>query len=469
MESPLVRSAAGLWLFNEGCGGRITDLSGNGLHLDGTGHAPTWGKGKFGLTPSFAQASAQYYQVPASSRSALGDIEFTFALWAQYLSGGTNPALFGKRTGTLEHQFTVNSTNRVPTFTVGTSGGNVGVSGSAFTSGADFFVAVTRTKTPNQITIQQNMGAIVTSSLSASTLIATNASSLQFGNLGILNTTTTWNGLIHWAGFWKRALSQAELGSLYRDPFSCVRVPAQRRLAVVTKVVSSSTSVSVSFAGAGKSNRATSSSGSSAVNLAGLSSQVRDIHTAAVTAVALTGLASETALRIYSASAIGRVNLSGLASEGTSKAYPVSASSVLRFAVASGSSTYLGRFVRGQTVLFSLFPVSALDSVPTLTLSDDLTSTPIATALAPITSKNPLSFALPVQLGSNLSLGTLRLTFVYTVGGVTLTQVGTFDLIDGGDSGGRVISLCGYTRPNARYLLAQLDSGRLVQGKNPRV
>jgi hypothetical protein len=49
------------------------------------------------------------------------------------------------------------------------------------------------------------------------------------------------------------------------------------------------------------------------------------------------------------------------------------------------------------------------------------------------------------------------------------TASDTFDLIAGGDEGGAVVSMFAIDRPEARYVVGQLASGKLVQGRNPRL
>jgi hypothetical protein len=57
--------------------------------------------------------------------------------------------------------------------------------------------------------------------------------------------------------------------------------------------------------------------------------------------------------------------------------------------------------------------------------------------------------------------------FYFTLAGVAYSASGSFDVVAGGDSGGRVMSLHSVDRPEARGLIAQVSSGRLVLGSNP--
>lgn len=52
--------------------------------------------------------------------------------------------------------------------------------------------------------------------------------------------------------------------------------------------------------------------------------------------------------------------------------------------------------------------------------------------------------------------------------GVAHSRAGSFTLLPGGSSDGAVIAMAYVQRPDARYLVWQTDSGRLVRGRNPR-
>ena len=169
----------------------------------------------------------------------------------------------------------------------------------------------------------------------------------------------------------------------------------------------------------------------------------------------------------HNVSATGHVNLSGSATKNRIASASALTNFLLHSYGSSGSLPGGSRFVRGMTVQIEPILPSLPDSCPTVTIANQTTSTTIGTFLVPFRGNG--IFRLPYHLGPLLFLGTFTLTFQWTVNGTPYSQVQTFTLVDGGDSGGRVISLYSYTRPDATYLLAQLDSGRLVQGRNPRV
>lgn len=67
------------------------------------------------------------------------------------------------------------------------------------------------------------------------------------------------------------------------------------------------------------------------------------------------------------------------------------------------------------------------------------------------------------------ALGTYRLSFSWVQDGQLVTSDHEIDLVAGGDSGGNIIALYHYRRPEGSYCVAQLSTGRLVQGRNPHL
>jgi len=83
---PLARGLVGCWLFNEGGGNIVYDLSGHGNHgtLGGgtAGYRPTWVAGKFGSALDF-DGTDDYIRIsPSDSLDALSDM--TFIAWLKF-------------------------------------------------------------------------------------------------------------------------------------------------------------------------------------------------------------------------------------------------------------------------------------------------------------------------------------------------------------------------------------------------
>jgi hypothetical protein len=114
--------------------------------------------------------------------------------------------------------------------------------------------------------------------------------------------------------------------------------------------------------------------------------------------------------------------------------------------------------------------VSMADNPPMATVTDPNNALfgIFALPYAPIAG-TAFNYALPVILPGGAALGTYQVAITYTIAGTPGTATSSFDVVAGGDSGGSVISLYAYDRPEARFVLAQLSSGKLVQGRNPHL
>ena len=127
----------------------------------------------------------------------------------------------------------------------------------------------------------------------------------------------------------------------------------------------------------------------------------------------------------------------------------------------------MSRYQRGSVVLLAVNPASKTDRLPVATIT-----TPSGTTLAVVPiplspGSGPLTYVARFRLPAGLALGTYGVSISYAIAGTQTTSSASFDLAPGGDSGGEIISMFGYDRPEGRYVLAQLGSGRLVQGLNP--
>ena len=134
----------------------------------------------------------------------------------------------------------------------------------------------------------------------------------------------------------------------------------------------------------------------------------------------------------------------------------------------------LGRFQAGQFLTLAVNTTDAghvpalPDSAPVMTITDS-GSAVIATAKVPLDPLLPFTFGMRIFLGLEFALGTYTVGYAWTVNGSGVSVSDTFDLIAGGDAGGRIIAMYGYDRPEAKYVVTQLTSGNVVQGRNPRL
>lgn len=133
----------------------------------------------------------------------------------------------------------------------------------------------------------------------------------------------------------------------------------------------------------------------------------------------------------------------------------------------------LGRFQLGQSVPLSLSVVNSggspvwPDAAPTATITDS-GSHVIAEFKMAMTGASYV-FSADEFLGLDYTLGTYSLSYQWFVGGSSVSASDSFDVAPGGDAGGRVISMYAYSRPEASYVVGQLSSGNIVQGRNPRL
>lgn len=131
------------------------------------------------------------------------------------------------------------------------------------------------------------------------------------------------------------------------------------------------------------------------------------------------------------------------------------------------------RYQRGQYVPLTTTVSDGLTLEPPVCVVTDPNNAMFGYFLLPYVGLNPNGapiYSYPMFLAGGAALGTytVTITFATTIGGsATVDQ--TFDVVAGGDSGGQVISLYSYDRPEASFVLAQLSSGKLVQGRNPHL
>jgi hypothetical protein len=137
----------------------------------------------------------------------------------------------------------------------------------------------------------------------------------------------------------------------------------------------------------------------------------------------------------------------------------------------------LGRFQKGDRVPLRVAPVDGAgnavepDAAPTATVRDP-GGDPVLTRPLPLVERGVIAFGMGLFLGVNFAtLGTYSVAYAwdYGEGAGQGAASDTFELIAGGDEGGAVVSMAHIDRPEAGYVVAQLASGKLVQGRDPRL
>jgi hypothetical protein len=122
----------------------------------------------------------------------------------------------------------------------------------------------------------------------------------------------------------------------------------------------------------------------------------------------------------------------------------------------------LGRFRPGDVVPLAFSLAARPDYNPIASV------TPSGAAANPF-SRDGINFLWPLLLDGRFTFGTFIVTCSYSIGGISGITQSSFEVVPGGDVGGRVISLFSYERPKRKYVLAQLQAGSLVQGSNPHL
>lgn len=137
---------------------------------------------------------------------------------------------------------------------------------------------------------------------------------------------------------------------------------------------------------------------------------------------------------------------------------------------------YIGSYQLGDRL-----PVSVLcqdgDGLPTLPDAAPHVSFyksaggPVMTAAVPPADERAARglFASSVHLDERFAAGSYVAEYSYTLSGSAVVSTDVFTVLPNGDPGGSVIAVYHYHRPHAVFLVQQLDTGRLVKGRNPSV
>lgn len=136
---------------------------------------------------------------------------------------------------------------------------------------------------------------------------------------------------------------------------------------------------------------------------------------------------------------------------------------------------FLGRYFQGQTIDLRV-------------QARDVNGTPAAVAAAPVVKvwrgatlllNAPMPvldryqvtglFHLPLFLGGAYTAGNYQVVYYYVAGSRRGVEVDGFEVTPGGHGDGDVISMYFLDRPDARFLVQKLTSGKIIQGRNPTV
>lgn len=224
---PLARGLVGVWLINQGGGNTLFNLLGTGGDLSGV-NGPVTVSGFFGSGASnFLTGLNQYY---SAGRAVVTSLPITISCWFNQndtsvlsriinLSGVTNGAVIG---------LSLDSSGRLRAEHIADSGtgsfassANGSVVAGNWNSGVGVFTSSTKRDVYLNGVFRQT---------DATSIGTTTVSDTVAGAVKVLNTITNFDrGRVDHILIWNRALSAAEIGWLYVQPFAFLTQPAPKR------------------------------------------------------------------------------------------------------------------------------------------------------------------------------------------------------------------------------------------------
>ncbi len=205
---PLARGLVGYWLFNEGSGNKVFDLSGNGNEGTITGTAPSWYGGKFGFVVMLP--GTDEYITVTDFPGILGG--FSISMWIKQNAYVDGCGLLDANGGT-DYLFGYFKGNKVR-FYVG------GFTQFVESSKTDFNTDLNWRHiagTYDGATIRLYINGVIHGTTKASA-VGSSGAETSF-EIGVYNLTTYFDGFIDIPSFYKRALSAPEIALIYRKPF----------------------------------------------------------------------------------------------------------------------------------------------------------------------------------------------------------------------------------------------------------
>jgi len=225
---PLARGIVGYWLFNEGAGGKVYDLSGNSNY--GTLYGDTaWAAGKFGSCLSFDRSGD--YIDSGTGIDMAGWTGLTILAWLNYngSSGNEHTIVSNWASGANKAQVLLRiepSDHSIEAYALEDSDSQIGGSflDVSITPNTWKHVVMTWDTTNG---IQMHIDTIKSSTTYASSapMDSDSSGNLQIG-VSPHATGDYFGGLIDHVIIFNRALSASEIAWLYREPFAMISIPA---------------------------------------------------------------------------------------------------------------------------------------------------------------------------------------------------------------------------------------------------
>jgi hypothetical protein len=214
--APLLTNLSAYWELDEASGQR-NDSHTNALHLTDNNTVGS-GLGVDGVSTAadFERDNTEYLSRASEAALVTGNIDFSIGLWVRPESSGGNMRLLGAWGG-VGQQFVIYIDGSMkPQFYVSSNGSDTVGSGAAaaLSAGTWHWILIEHDATANTISIRLNNGSAVSASHSAG-VYAGGSRPFQIGTYD--SNTSSFDGLIQGAGFWKRVLTADERTWLYNS------------------------------------------------------------------------------------------------------------------------------------------------------------------------------------------------------------------------------------------------------------
>jgi len=213
------RGLVGCWLFNEGSGGQVFDLSGNG-HILSFVNSPTWTSGKYGSSILFDDGSSQYL---TGEKPSISSYPITMCCWFNSDDIAAGQALMALCDASTNNDI----------FMISARGDQAGDYIWAQANSTVGWANAVTTKSYSANTWHLACGVFESTALrkayidggnvgSDTTSIAPAFANIDTLSISVLDRATNalyMSGKIDHVMIWNRALTDAEIALLYREPF----------------------------------------------------------------------------------------------------------------------------------------------------------------------------------------------------------------------------------------------------------
>lgn len=222
---PINRDLRGRWLFNEGSGTRVTDLTGNG-NTGTLGSSVTWSAGKFGAALAFPNVNADTNAVTVANSSTVNIVgKMTMACWVYPTISNAFQALIDRSTGSASRQYAMflsqNGVTKIFLAIGGVGIGDVVVTPNWVVNQWNF-IAVTADGT----NVRTYVNGVLANTTASAALPTSTSDPLAIGR-EVLNQFSV-NGREDLPAIWAGVKTPAEIARLYAEPCAGIITPRRR-------------------------------------------------------------------------------------------------------------------------------------------------------------------------------------------------------------------------------------------------